>query len=127
MRGGLLLVARPHPSRVRAAECFSCNRSRDLWSRLCRTAPVRAERERPSRRPQLVRNGVVGPERRVDRPGHPLRRDVRQHPVQLDRGLELAVLVRPAVELLGDPGGEPGRRIGQAYASVCGLVPWMWL
>ena len=63
--------------------------------------------------PRLVPHGVVRPERRVDRTRDPVERDVGQEPVDVDRGLGVAGVVGPRVELLGDPGRESRRRIGQ--------------
>jgi hypothetical protein len=63
--------------------------------------------------PWLVAHRVVGPERRVDRAGDPVQRDVCEEPVDIDRRLEVAVAVGPHVELLSDPGRQSRRRIGQ--------------
>jgi hypothetical protein len=41
--------------------------------------------------PWLVAHRVVGPERRVDRAGDPVQRDVCEEPVDIDRRLEVAV------------------------------------
>ena len=47
----------------------------------------------------------------------PVQHQVVQQPVARDDRLEVAVVVRPAPELLHDPGGERGRRVGERVAD----------
>lgn len=77
--------------------------------------------------PRLVQDRVVGPERRVDGPGYPVERDVGEERVEVDCAFEVAIVIGPDVELLGNPGRESGRRVGQRVRQRCGLVPCMRL
>ncbi len=57
---------------------------------------------------------AVEPHRRVDRLRDPVDGEVGEDLVARHRGLEVAVVIGPRVELLDDPTREPGRGIGEA-------------
>ena len=67
---------------------------------------------------------VVRPERGADGAGDPVEHDVGQQLVLGEAALDVAVAVAPGAELLDDPGGQPGRRVGQADrpASAAGAL-----
>src|SRR5271154_3902964 len=54
-------------------------------------------------RPWAVHAGVIGPERRADRPGEPIEADIRKQPVARERRFDIPGAVRPSAELLDDP------------------------
>src|SRR5688572_30793628 len=56
---------------------------------------------------------IVGPERGADGAGEPVERNIGQQVVAGHHRLEVAVMVRPGVKLLRDPGCKPGRGVCQ--------------
>src|ERR1700688_152847 len=75
---------------------------------------------------RAVKAGIIGPERRTNRPGKPIKRDVGEHAVPADRALDVAIAIRPGAEFLHDPRSEAGRRIGEAEGQrlwTCALDP----
>ena len=62
---------------------------------------------------RAVQAGIIGPERRSDRPGKPIERYVGEHAVPADRALDVASAIRPSAKLLHDPRRQAGRRIGE--------------
>ena len=64
--------------------------------------------------PGAVHPGVIGPERRADGAGEPVEGDVRQQLVLGEDRIDVAAAIGPSTKLLGDPGGEPGRRVGES-------------
>src|SRR5713226_2876861 len=74
----------------------------------------------------LVKTGIIRPERRADRPGKPIERDVGEHAVAADRELDVAIAIRPGAEFLHTPSREAGGRIGEAEGKrlgACALDP----
>ena len=65
-------------------------------------------------RPRPVHARVVRPERGADRAGEPVQADVGEQVVAREHALHVAAAIGPGAELLDDPRGEPGRRIGEA-------------
>src|SRR3984893_17035079 len=62
---------------------------------------------------RAVQAGIIGPERRADRPGEPVKRDVGEHAVPADCALDRATAIGTGAELRPDPRSEPGGRIRQ--------------
>src|SRR5262245_19759919 len=64
-------------------------------------------------RPWPVHPRVIWPERRTNRAGEPIKADIREQSIPRDHALDIAAAIRPGAELLDDPRGEAGRRVGQ--------------
>src|SRR5207248_9999182 len=50
--------------------------------------------DRSRQRPGPVLPSVIRPERRADRAGEPVKADIRQHPVAVDRAFDIAAAIR---------------------------------
>src|SRR5262249_31967255 len=66
---------------------------------------------------------AVEADRGGDGAGEPVDRDIGQERVAADDALDIARAIRPAPELLDNPGGEPRRRIGEGVAEGLRLRP----
>ena len=102
---------RPAPDVV-GARRKGPRRPQDLARELC-VAGGDIDRFPVRDRPGAVHARVIGPERRADRAGEPVERHVGEKVVAAHGVLDLAAAVAPGPELLDDPGGQPGRRIGE--------------
>src|SRR5207245_10937995 len=49
--------------------------------------------------------------------------DIREQPVASNRVFDIATAIRPGAELLDDPRGEPGRRVGERKGKRLRLCP----
>src|SRR5258706_5193829 len=63
---------------------------------------------------RTVKAGLIGPERRADRTGKPIKRYVGQHAVPADRALNVAIAIEPRAEFLHNPCSEASGRIREA-------------
>src|SRR5438094_149985 len=66
---------------------------------------------------------AVHAHRRADRPGEPVEHDVGEDLVLREAPLDVAVAVAPRPELLDDPRGQPGGRIGEPERGGLGFRP----
>src|ERR1700730_3470924 len=63
--------------------------------------------------PRPVPNGVIGPKRRADRAGEPIKTDIREQSVASECGFDIAAAIRPGAELLDDPRGQARGRVAE--------------
>ena len=75
---------------------------------------------------RAVQAGIIGPERRPDRPGKPVERDVGEHAIPADRASRRRRRNRTR-RGISPRSRRRGRRANRssAKASVCGRVPWI--
>src|SRR5262249_19195149 len=73
--------------------------------------------------PRPMPDTIIGPKRRSDRPGEPIKANICEKPVAREGSLDLATAIRPSTELLDDPGGESCGRVGKRKGERLRLCP----